>query len=152
MNTNIQFPIIFSFFKEYRFLSNFDKTPFYLCGYNWMSVEHYYQSAKCLDLKYQQDIINASSPGIARKLGQGCKLRDDWEKIKEGIMEEGVFAKFSQNKELKDKLIQTDGYYLIEGNDWGDSFWGYDIKKNRGQNRLGFILMEVRSFLKERIN
>lgn len=47
------------------------------------------------------------------------QLRHDWEKVKFDIMYEICKAKFSQNAELKDKLLATGDEYLEEGNTWG---------------------------------
>lgn len=60
-------------------------------------------------------------------------------------MKDLVFQKF-KNEELKIKLLQTGNEELIEGNTWGDKFWG--ICNGVGENNLGKILMEIRQFLK----
>ena len=55
-------------------------------------------------------------------------------------------CKFMQNPELRDALLATGNSLLIEGNTWGDYFWG---KVNgHGENHLGLILMDVREKLK----
>jgi hypothetical protein len=53
-----------------------------------------------------------------------------------------VWAKFSCNPHLLDKLLKTEGTYLEEGNWWGDEYWG--TVEGKGQNWLGKILMKVR--------
>lgn len=35
---------------------------------------------------------------------------------------------------------------LIEGNNWGDTFWG--VCNGRGENMLGKLLMEIRDYLR----
>lgn len=47
--------------------------------------------------------------------------------------------------ECRDQLLATGGVELIEGNDWGDAFWG--VCGGYGQNWLGVLLMLVRSEL-----
>ena len=74
------------------------------------------------------------------------QLRHDWEKVKFDIMYEICKAKFSQNAELKDKLLATGDEYLEEGNTWGDRIWG--TVNGKGQNNLGKILMRVREELR----
>jgi len=63
-------------------------------------------------------------------------------------MFEGVGMKFEQNKDIKDLLISTKGYELIEGNNWHDNIWGdCDCPKCEnitGKNLLGKVLMLVR--------
>lgn len=59
-----------------------------------------------------------------------------------------VLAKFEQNENLKEKLINTGDAYLEEGNDWGDKIWG--TVNGNGSNLLGQILMRIREgFVKE---
>ena len=48
--------------------------------------------------------------------------------------------------ELKQKLLETGNTELVEGNTWGDTFWGvYNVE---GENILGRLLMKVREELK----
>jgi hypothetical protein len=37
---------------------------------------------------------------------------------------------------------------LVEGNRWGDQFWGVDLRTGLGENHLGKILMKVRDELR----
>ena len=55
-----------------------------------------------------------------------------------------VKCKFSMNDGLKEKLLATGNVMLIEGNNWNDTYWGYDFDKKQGLNKLGNILMQVR--------
>ena len=66
-------------------------------------------------------------------------------------MKDIVREKFKQNDDLmRMLLIDTGNEELVEGNYWGDSFWGVDLKTNEGENHLGIILMELRDeFRKE---
>ena len=54
--------------------------------------------------------------------------------------------KFS-HEPLRSKLIATGSEYIQEGNWWGDTFWGVDLKADHphGDNRLGIMLMEIRN-------
>jgi len=90
-------------------------------------------------------IRGLNSPGKAKRAGMKVALRPDWESIKNDIMLNLIREKF-KNPELKQKLIDTKDETLIEGNNWGDSYWGM-IKENGqdiGQNMLGKMLMQVR--------
>ena len=63
-------------------------------------------------------------------------------------MEELLRKKFAHDKPLlRQALIDTGDQELIEGNWWGDRFWGVDLKTNQGQNHLGMLLMKIRSEL-----
>lgn len=59
----------------------------------------------------------------------------------------GVFEKFLQNPELRNRLIDTGNKILIEGNTWGDTYWG--MCNGNGLNKLGEILMIVREKMKK---
>jgi ribA/ribD-fused uncharacterized protein len=137
-------------FKSYetRFLSNFMRAPFTLDGFWYSTVEHYYQSQKTLDLYEGLAIREASSPTEARTLGSKVTLRADWHEIKLDVMRNGVRAKFEQNPALRQRLIDTGDEELVEGNHWGDEYWGVNERTNHGENWLGRILMEVRKQLR----
>lgn len=137
--------MINSFKGSYRFLSNFYPIQVALDGVLYKSVEHAYQAAKNKDFKYRLKLYYAVTPGEAKRIGSRAKLRPDWEQIKILVMKDLVFQKF-KNEELKIKLLQTGNEELIEGNTWGDKFWG--ICNGVGENNLGKILMEIRQFLK----
>ena len=61
------------------------------------------------------------------------------------IMTALVTQKFNRHIDLRKKLLATGDEELIEGNWWGDTFWG--VCRGKGDNHLGKILMEVRSKL-----
>lgn len=106
------------------------------------------------------------NPGKAKKIGNSIALRSDWESFKDEWMYYVLTAKFNtpdpkkvdeatyfaKNRlYLKQALLNTKDYYLEEGNFWHDNYWGNcycekcrDIK---GQNKLGELLMKVRSEL-----
>lgn len=83
----------------------------------------------------------------AKREGKKVALRKDWENVKLNIMEEVVRAKFSQNAELKEKLLATGAMELMEGNNWHDTFWGVNAKTLEGDNHLEQILMKIRAEL-----
>ena len=139
------------FTGKYRFLSNF-----FICFPNFIvynnrkfrSVEHAFQAAKCANDNDMDLFMIVDKPEDAKSLGNSVKLREDWEKVKVSIMKECVRQKFSYPK-LKSMLLETGDAVLVEGNHWGDTFWG--VCKGEGQNNLGKILMEIRDeFRKEK--
>ena len=87
------------------------------------------------------------TPGQVKRSGTRVQLREDWEDIKLNIMEEVNYLKFAQHKDLRVKLLATGQEELVEGNTWGDKFWG--VCDNEGQNWLGKILMKVRERFSE---
>ncbi len=108
---------------EYKFLSNFWVHNVYLEGRVYPSVEHAYQAAKTLHSEERSVIAQCASPSKAKKLGRQVTLRPDWEVVKLSIMHNLVRCKF-QSEGLAGKLLATGEDVLVEGNWWGDTFWG----------------------------
>lgn len=137
--------MINSFKGEYYFLSNFYEVPVFFDGIQYKNSEAAFQAQKCENFEDRKAFsqLNASE---AKLKGRRVKLRSDWESVKIDLMTKIVEAKFTQNKELAQKLIDTGSEYLEEGNHWGDKVWG--TVNGVGQNNLGKILMQVRDKLK----
>lgn len=128
----------------YNFLSNFfPGVPFVWDNRRYNSAEAAFQSAKTTD-PATRDAISRMDANNARSLGRNLKVRDNWEDIKLETMKSILHAKFLQNPELRDKLAATKNAQLIEGNTWGDTYWGVDAKTGKGENHLGKLLMELR--------
>jgi ribA/ribD-fused uncharacterized protein len=134
-----------SFSGEYRWLSNFWFCPVTLDGIVYPSTEHAYQAAKFDDPKMRDNICKAATFKQAKHLGYAAGLRLDWELVKLKVMEDLLRQKFKPGSDLAVKLISTQGRKLIEGNTWGDTFWG--ICKGKGHNHLGKLLMKIREEL-----
>lgn len=146
-------PIYFYSLNEpFGCFSNFSKHSFELDGRKWKTSEHFFQAQKFVGTQYYEDILNAKTPKIAAKLGRNRNfpLRKDWEEVKENIMRQALFAKFSQNELIKKVLLSTEGEELIE-NSPIDYYWGCG-QDNSGKNRLGYLLMELRENLKNSIS
>jgi len=138
---------ICSFTGRYEFLSNFYYSPIFLdVGVvdlrEFATVEHYFQASKAVDPLEFEQIRRASTPGEAKRLGKFCTLRKDWEKVKLEIMSYALTAKFQQHPDLREQLLGTGAALLVEGNTWGDRYWG--SCKGKGENHLGRLLMCVR--------
>lgn len=129
-----------------EFLSNFyyQRDPITLAGYSMYTVEHAYQMQKTNDPTWQRRIARAGSPGLAKKLGRQCPIRGDWEDSKLGTMFWLLSAKFHP-KDMAEKLVSTGQEELIEGNTWGDRYWG--VCYGKGENHLGKLLMQLRDVL-----
>lgn len=132
-----------------RFLSNFHPALVVYEGIIYPTTEHAYQAAKTLDEGWRYEISAQTTPGKAKRLGRQAPLRADWEKVKLGVMLEIVRLKFSPpHFSLIDQLLATGEELLVEGNTWGDTFWG--VCRGRGENHLGEILMQVRDELRSK--
>lgn len=138
---------ITEFTGQFRFLSNFTASKVTFEGVVYPTVEHAYQAAKTLDLAERTTILGIDRAGDAKKAGKKLTVRSDWDAVKVKVMAKLVYRKFDKNPELKAKLLSTGNVKLIESNTWGDRFWG--VSKGEGENKLGKILMKVRSKLRE---
>lgn len=145
------------FFGEYRFLSNFYPSKVVFDNIKWPTVEHAYQWAKIdwevmdsIESREDQQIERIAkfvsyTPGQAKRASRALPLRPDWEVVKDGIMRSLLEQKFKSGSELAEKLIETHPQELIEGNTWGDVYWG--VCNGKGLNKLGEILMSIRNEL-----
>lgn len=131
---------------EYAFLSNFYESPIKYKGNIFGSVEAAFQAQKCQNSTLIKSFCRLS-PSESKRKGRHVTLRKDWEEVKDGIMYDIVFSKFSQNETLKYKLLSTGSEELVEGNWWKDTYWG--VCNGVGENKLGHILMEVREKLSQ---
>ncbi len=133
--------------SEWSWLSNFFLSTFVLDGKEYPSVEHWFQSQKFTDVSLQEQIRLAKSPASAKQLGKKRhpSFQIQWDILREEILIQGLRAKFQQNNELRDKLLATNSLELIEDSFW-DAYWG-NGRSGRGKNRMGILLMRVRSEL-----
>ena len=139
---------ILEFSGEHRFLSNFAPVEI---DWEWIvysSVEHAFVASKTLDISERKIIAGLDTPGKAKRYGRALDLRPNWDLMKVDVMTKLVSFKFRQPL-YAGKLAQTGDRYLIEGNGWGDKFWGQSpVGSNDGKNVLGKILMEIRELNK----
>ena len=134
--------------------SNFEPCKIFLDGVPWPSVEHYYQAQKTFDLKSQERIRKLESAKDAKKAGKNLVVRPDWERVKESIMYDALQEKFKQGV-FRNRLLNTGEQDIVEWNTWHDNYWGnclcVNCEKIKGQNRLGKLLMKIRSELKNQL-
>lgn len=130
---------------------------------SYHTTEQYMMSQKALLFKDDEiyyKIMSASGPKAYKELGRQIKgFRNDiWNEHKYDIVVKGNYAKFSQNQELKEFLIETGKKVIVEASPY-DKIWGIGMGADdekienplmwKGQNLLGFALMEVRDMLIE---
>ena len=138
------------FFGPFRFLSNFGECS----GGVWYGRFWY----KTSETAFQAQKIESQFREEFGKLGAGSAKREwlnypkaytgeEWDKIKLNIMAGIVFAKFEQNLDLRQQLLDTGDRYLEETNDWNDVYWGV-VPGIGGKNKLGIILTLVRNYWK----
>lgn len=136
--------MIDSFRGEYRFLSNFYSVQITYQGMHFPSTEHAYQAMKCELMEDRIRISKLATEGKVKWAGNDPDLvmRSCWNEIKDQVMYDVCWLKFQQ-PELRQKLLDTGDATLIEGNTWGDTYWG--VCNGVGQNKLGRILMRIRN-------
>ncbi len=132
----------------YGEFSNFSPHPISVLGRVWPTTEHYFQGQKFPGTDHEEAIRQTASPMIAARLGRTRQvpLRADWEQIKENVMRDALRAKFTQHPALRTLLLGTGDAELIE-HTTNDSYWG-DGGDGSGRNRLGALLMELRTELR----
>ena len=140
---------ISEFQGQYRFLSNFYVgEPLYANGMRFQTSEHLYQAFKSTIREEVLQVLNAPTPGAAKRMGANLTLRDDWDKIKDRAMEICIGLKFTANPDLTRQLLATGNEFLVEGNSWHDNYWGACVcQKCQGldqHNKLGYTLMRYR--------
>ena len=111
------------------------------------------------DKEIRKEILACSDPKQIKALGRKVRGFDQkvWDKFKYAIVLLGNWHKFSQNRKLREFLFSTGDSVLVEASPY-DAIWGIrlaasspeaqDPMKWRGQNLLGFALMEVRDELR----
>ncbi|EFM09169.1 conserved hypothetical protein [Paenibacillus curdlanolyticus YK9] len=131
--------------KPYGCFSNFSKHPIELNNKRWATVEHYFQAMKFENTSFEEEIRLLRTPMEAAIAGRDRNkpLRKDWEEMKEIIMRRAIEAKCEQHESVRDILVSTGNCLLIEHTK-NDSYWA-DGGDGSGQNKLGQLLMEVRS-------
>jgi len=133
--------------REWGEFSNFSLHRIIIKGKKWPTTEHYFQAQKFDSKSYQERIRKCASPMKATELGRSrkVKIKRNWDKIKENVMYEAVYSKFTQHNDLKKILLKTNNSILIEHTE-NDSYWG-DGGDGKGKNTLGMILMKVRQHI-----
>lgn len=131
--------------KSYGSFSNFAPYPILIENEIWKTVEHYFQASKFDDDAVRCKIKEMTSPMKVANEGRKRKyvIRPDWEAIKERVMTKALLRKFLQHPKLRKEIILTGESNLIEHTE-NDCYWG-DGGDGSGENRLGILLMEVRT-------
>ena len=141
--------------------SNMHPSSFHLGGNHFTCVEQYYSYEKAKfgrNNEVAERILREDDPVKMKRLARNLVNHKIWmEQRGEAAMEEGLSAKFGQNPELRDVLLQTRGHTLVECNRYDDT-WAIGVGLNspdatdcitwQGKNLLGAMLNKIR----ERLN
>ena len=143
------------------YLSNWYMSDFVADNIKFTSMEQYmmYKKAQLFnDKEIMQEILSTDNVGKIKMLGRSVKNYDEvmWNGVRQIVVYEGLYAKFSQNESLREKLLATENDILAECA-VSDCIWGIGLAMNddkrlsteewRGQNLLGFAIMQVREKL-----
>ena len=148
--------------EENGIYSNWYLSDFTIDGILYSSMEQYMMYQKALlfqDQDIADRILDISDVARIKDLGRAVRNYNDivWAGLRQIIVYKGLLAKFSQNAGLKNALLSTGDQVMAECA-VEDTIWGiglsmrderrFDMAQWRGQNLLGFSLMEVRRCLK----
>ncbi|KXT18360.1 hypothetical protein AC579_964 [Pseudocercospora musae] len=149
------------FEPDFGFMSQWFTSPFTVSGITYQTAEMWMMIEKARlfgDHDIAKQMTETTVPSEHQHLGRLAKGfdRGKWDEHKGRIVEEGNFHKFSQDEELKRKLLETGERELVEASPrdriWGIGFGKEDAGSNRedwGENRLGVALMNVRGRLRK---
>lgn len=145
--------------------SNWYPCIFEYDGFKWSSSEQCFMALKAKyfgdEEIYEAILACGDNPKEAKKLGRKVKNFDSakWDEVKEQMMYDACYAKFSQNEDLKKFMLDPmfDGKHFVEGSPY-DNVWGsgihwaddfaHDEKAWTGLNLLGKTLDKVKENLK----
>lgn len=143
------------FQSEHAFLSNFYPSPILKDGVLYSTAEHCFQAEKCRhahDEGRLNRVLMADTPLDAKKIADQIGESAEWRNIKLEVMTKVIDLKFTQNKKLALKLIDTGDLSLHEATK--NSFFGIGASLHskelrdrayKGLNKLGWALQELRA-------
>lgn len=139
-------------------LSQWFPATFVVDGVTYLTAEHFMMAEKARlfrDSARLMKILQCKTPAEAKAHGRAVMGYDDraWGAARMPSVVKGNVAKFDQNKRMGALLKSTAARVLVEASP-RDRIWGIGMgaanpdarrpSKWRGQNLLGFALMEVR--------
>lgn len=150
--------VVAKFEGDHSYLSNFWEAPTIFSmaeeTITFKTSEAAFQAAKFHAMKdidktrrrdYVRLVADAPTPAKAKYAGRSVDIDlDAWHNMRDDVMREVVFQKFLQHPELRIRLVETGCSMLVEGNTWGDKYFGRC--EGKGYNKLGVILMECRGY------
>jgi hypothetical protein len=139
--------------------SQWYKAPMTIDGVQYNCCEQYMMHQKALlfgDKEIADEVMKVTNPADHKDLGRRVKGYDDaiWKRHCLAIVYKGNHAKFTQNKDLEQQLVNTGTKTLVEASPV-DFIWGIERGENdplsldpsawKGTNLLGSAIMLVRN-------
>jgi ribA/ribD-fused uncharacterized protein len=143
-------------------LSQWYPAPFVVDGVRYATAEHWMMAGKARtfgDAATLARILADDDPASAKARGREVRGFDGdrWRAVARDIVVTGNLAKFGQHEALRRYLLGTGERLLVEASPH-DAIWGIGLSRDdpraadparwRGENLLGFALMEVRARLR----
>ena len=137
-------------------------SKFSIDGIEYKSAEHWMMAQKALlfgNHDIFQQIISEEKPAAVKALGRQITGFDQntWDANKFNLVVRGNAEKFKQDEQLKNYLVSTGDRVIVEASPV-DNIWGIGLAKDhrgiknphnwKGQNLLGFAIMEARDVIK----
>ena len=144
--------------------SQWHSSLFEIDGVRYNCAEQYMMREKARlfkDVSAEKEIMHATSPRDQKAWGQRVQgfQEETWNKVAKKIVFKGNVAKFTQNEELKQTLLDTGDKTLVEASPH-DKIWGIGLGEDdpraknrsqwRGKNWLGEVLMDVRKHIRSK--
>lgn len=147
--------------EKHGYMSQWYPAEMYIGGIKYVNCEQYMMAAKAMlfeDIVTYYEIMKEMNPNQIKKLGRKVKNFDEaiWNQHKKRIVFEANFAKFTQNPDLRDKLVQETGDAILAEASPYDKIYGIGMSADNpdvkdvnkwGQNILGEVIMKVRNYL-----
>lgn len=115
-------------------------------------MEGYYLSQMFAGVNNKAEVLirEAFSPLTCKKLASNYLLpvarKEEWnDGLRDRVMMRGLIIKFVSDPELGRLLVST-GDCILVNSTIDDAYWGSG-KDGKGENKLGILLMSIRSFL-----
>lgn len=139
-------------------LSQWWKSDFWAVADTYCCMEQFMMANKAElfeDTEIRRQILQCRDPKRMKALGRKVKNFEEavWDEAKYPIVLNGNYLKFTQNPGLRKFLISTGESVIVEASPF-DAVWGIHMGQEeedilnplkwRGENLLGFALMEVR--------
>lgn len=149
------------FFKS-DYPSQWFPSVFMIDGREFANCEQWmmYQKAETFgDNETAEEIMATTDPKEIKALGRKVKNfdKDAWDAVADEIVFRGNVAKFSQNPDLKERLLATGNKKFMECATY-DPIWGIGMdittalqtpeNEWKGTNRLGMAIMKAREFIR----
>ena len=144
--------------------SQWFKSEFEIDGVRYNCCEQFMMVEKARvfgDEEAEAAILRSANPGKQKAIGRSVRGFDEdvWDSVCRGIVYRGNVAKYEQNRQFGEYLLQTGERTIVEASPT-DRIWGIGLAQDdprahdpaqwRGTNWLGVAIMQARDELRRR--